>query len=320
MRILLIGGTGFIGPHVAAALRREGHEVVVFHRSRSLPTDIVGDRKNIAVSRSALRECAPDVVVDLILSSGAQARELMQTFRGAARRVVALSSCDVYRAGGVFYRSEAGPLQPLPLTESSDLRKAGRTYPAEQFARIKTIFGWLDDDYEKIDVEREILADPELPGTALRLPMVYGPGDPLRRVGGLLDRFERETSITFEGRHAAWRAPRGYVEDVGAAIALATVCDRAAGRVYNIAETEGLSELEWARSIASEAGWTGSFATASAGKAPPELLSPANFDQHWDVDSSRIRQELGYQESIDRPEALRRSIAWEKQKRVMADG
>jgi len=35
MRILLVGGSGFIGPHVAAALERDGHDVVVFHRGRS---------------------------------------------------------------------------------------------------------------------------------------------------------------------------------------------------------------------------------------------------------------------------------------------
>ena len=31
MRVLLIGGSGFIGPHVAGALDRLGHEVVIFH-------------------------------------------------------------------------------------------------------------------------------------------------------------------------------------------------------------------------------------------------------------------------------------------------
>ena len=58
-------------------------------------------------------EYGSDVVVDLILSSGSQARELMRVFAGATRRPVALSSCDVYRACGVLHGSEPGPLEAV---------------------------------------------------------------------------------------------------------------------------------------------------------------------------------------------------------------
>ena len=182
MRFLLIGGSGFIGPHVARTLERRGHEVVVFHRGTSpAKNQIVGDRRTLGDHAGALRAAAPDVVVDLILSSGAQARELMRLVRGATNRVVALSSCDVYRACGVLHGSEPGPLEPVPLTESSALRTKLQTYPPDRIKMLQQVFGWLDEEYDKIPVEREILGDPALPGTVLRLPMVYGPGDPLRR-------------------------------------------------------------------------------------------------------------------------------------------
>ncbi len=111
MRFLLIGGSGFIGPHVADALARQGHNVVIFHRGTT-PADnqIIGDRRTLGDHAPALRAAAADVVIDLILSSGAQAAELMRLFRGATSRVVALSSCDVYRACGVLHGSEPGPL------------------------------------------------------------------------------------------------------------------------------------------------------------------------------------------------------------------
>ena len=35
MRVLLIGGSGFIGPYLARTLEQQGHEVIVFHRGRS---------------------------------------------------------------------------------------------------------------------------------------------------------------------------------------------------------------------------------------------------------------------------------------------
>ena len=46
---------------------------------------------------------------------------------------------------------------------------------------LQQVFGWVDDAYDKIPVERAVLGNPALPGIVLRLPMVYGPGDRLHR-------------------------------------------------------------------------------------------------------------------------------------------
>src|SRR5437870_13235909 len=99
-----------------------------------------------------------------------------------------------------------------------------------------------------------------LPGTVLRLPMVYGPGDPLHRFFPMLKRMmDRRTRILLFDEMAAWRSPRGYVENVAAAIALAACSDRAVGEIYNVAEEPAFSELEWARQIAAQARWDGEF-------------------------------------------------------------
>jgi nucleoside-diphosphate-sugar epimerase len=316
MRVLLIGGNGFIGPHVAAALERDGHDVVLFHRRPSANAarrEIVGDRQRIYEHRDQLRALGADVVVDLILSSGRQARELIEVFRGAARRVVAISSCDVYRACGVLHGSEPGPLEPVPLTEASPLRTKLQTYPPDRIKMLQQVFGWLDDEYDKIPVEREILADPRLPGTVLRLPMVYGPGDALHRLMPIVKRVaDGRRVILLEEKLARWRAPRGYVENVAAAIVLAATDDRAAGRIYNVGEKENLSELEWAQRVAAVAGWTGEFVLLPADRMPAHLLMPGNTEQHWSTDTTRIRTELGYREPIAQEEAIRRTIEWER--------
>jgi len=314
MRILLIGGSGFIGPHVARTLEQQGHEVTVLHRGRTpAPRQIIGDRRALGDHAEALRGAAPDVVVDLILSSGTQARELIRMFRGGTSRVVALSSCDVYRACGVLHGFEPGPLEPVPLTESSALRTRLQTYPPDRIKMLQQVFGWLDDEYDKIPVEREILGDPELPGTVLRLPMVYGPGDPLRRFLPVVQRVDdRRAAILFEEKYAGWRGPRGYVENVAAAIALAAIDARAAGRVYNVGEAESVTELEWAQRIASAAGWNGRLVTLPAERTPPHLLMPGNTDQHWTIDTTRIREELGYREVVAQADAIRRTIEWER--------
>ena len=316
MRVLIIGGSGFIGSRVVAALQRGGHDVTVFHR-RSRPElkarEILGDRRALADRRGELRVLQPDVVVDMVLSSGRQARTLGEIFRGAARRIVAISSCDVYRACGVLHGSEPGPLEPLPLTESSALRTRLQTYPPDRIAMLQQVFGWLDDEYDKIPVEQAILADRELPGTVLRLPMVYGPGDPLRRFQPIVKRIaDARPAIFFEQKFAGWRGPRGYVENVAAAIALAAVSDHAAGRVYNVGEAESATELEWAERIAAAMQWSGRFVVLPREQMPAHLVMPGNTDQHWTISTTRIREELRYREPVSEEEALRRTIEWER--------
>ena len=103
MRVLAIGATGFIGPHVVRILVDEGHEVAVFHRTAtasSLPADvheIRADRDRPADIQVEIDRFAPDVVLDLILYTEQQARGLMGILSGRASRLVALSSADVYR-------------------------------------------------------------------------------------------------------------------------------------------------------------------------------------------------------------------------------
>ncbi len=85
------------------------------------PEEIRGDRNQLTASAQELKRFGPDAVIDLVISSAPQAEELMNVFRGATRRVLMLSSIDVYRAVGISHGTEDGPLQEVPLTEESEL-------------------------------------------------------------------------------------------------------------------------------------------------------------------------------------------------------
>ncbi|MGA9507471.1 MAG: NAD-dependent epimerase/dehydratase family protein [Candidatus Sulfotelmatobacter sp.] len=316
MRILLVGGNGFIGRFVAVQLIQRRHTVMVFHRGTkpTLPgaEDLCGDRNQLTASAPELKRFAPDVVIDLTLSSARQAEDLMNIFRGATKRVVMLSSIDIYRAVGISHRTESGPLQELPLTEESELRRTLHLYPPDSLQILRKTFGWVTDDYDKIPAERVVMNDRELPGTVLRLPMVYGPGDPLHRFYPVVKRIaDRRHHIIFPETLAAWHSPRGYVENVAAAIALAATNERAARRIYNVCEQPCFSELEWARKIASAMHWDGEFVILPDERAPSHLMRPGNAAQHWTASSARIRRELGYQEPVAIDDAIQRTISWE---------
>ena len=315
MNFLLIGATGFIGSYVSEQLLELGYDVTVFHRGatklRSGVKEILGDRNNLEAHTNALR--GAHVVIDFVLSNERQARELVRVFQGFADRIVALSSGDVYRACGILHGFESGPLQPLPLTEDSALRTKHNVYGSEDLARLRSVFSWIGDEYDKIPVEATIMNAGDLRGTVLRLPMVYGPGDPLHRLFPYLKRMDdHRPAILLQDDVARWRGPRGYVENVAAAITLAATAQSAAGRIYNVGESEALSEADWVRAIADEVHWQGQISERPAASLPAHLRLPYRSEQHWVVSSARIRSELGFQEPVDFRTGLARTLAWER--------
>jgi nucleoside-diphosphate-sugar epimerase len=312
MRILIIGGTGFIGPWVVRLLMGEGHMVVLFHRGETaadLPpavSHISGDRRNLSAFASEFRRFAPDVVLDMFPYAEQEAALVMQTFRGMVRRVVAVSSMDVYRAYGRFLRLEDGLPDPEPFAEDAPLRTT--LYPYRASAEPSD----LAYNYEKILVERVVMGDVELPGTVLRLPQVYGPGDPRHRLFEFLKRMtDGRPFILLEDGRAQWRWTRGYVENIAAAIALAVTDDRAAGRIYNVGETAAFTDLEWIKRVGEIVGWQGALKVVSSAMLPEHLKLPYDWRHHLAADTARIRRELSYDESVSADEGLRRTVAWE---------
>jgi len=310
MKVMIIGGTSLIGPRLVRRLVDLGNSVAVFHRGQTrgeLPSSVEqvrGDRRNLEEHTTEIRRFGPEVVVDMIAFTEADAIGLVETFRGLARRAVVISSADVYRAYGRFIGLESGPLEPTPLSEDTPLRTA--LFPYRNQAKGPDDFLY---SYDKIPVERIALGDPSLPATVLRLPMVHGPGDLHRRLSPYLKRMDdRRPAILLDEGLARWKCPRGYVDNVAAAIALAVVDDRAMGQVYNVAERVAFTEAEWVHRLGEVVGWRGNVLTVPSHRIPV----PYHVEQSLETDSSRIRRELGHHESVDSREALERTVAWER--------
>jgi nucleoside-diphosphate-sugar epimerase len=315
MRVLVIGGTNFIGPHVVTALHGRGHEVTVYHRGLHEPElppavrHIHSPRAVIPVLHfpSSLSDPAPDVVLHMFPVGEDDARAAVARFVGVARRIVAISSGDVYRAYGRLLRTESGAPEPVPLGEDAPLRNT--LFPYRQTAAGPADWTY---HYEKILAERALLGS-RIPATVLRLPAVYGPGDPHRRLRPYIKRMEdRRPAILLEKNQAAWRWTHGYVEDVAQAIALAVTDERAAGKVYNVGEAEVPTVAERVRQIGKLLGWKGKVIPLSADRMPSHLRAPYEPHQDLVVDTRKFRSELGFGEPVPSEEGLRRTIEWER--------
>lgn len=313
MKILIVGGTNFIGPPLVHHLIAMGHEVSVFHRGKTtanLPPnvqEILGDRSHLFEMKSQWQQLSPQVVIDMVAYTEQDAIALTKTFEGIAQRIVTISSIDVYRAYEVILGKES-EIVPVPITEDSPLRRS--LYPFREMPNRP-----LDApvDYDKILVERIVMANPNLPGTIIRLPMVYGEKDPRNRLFPYLQRMDAgRSAIVLEENIAQWRGSYGYVENVAYAIALAATKERATHRIYHVADVEVLTEAERIIKVGKIAGWQGKVVVAPKDKLPAEWKLPVNAAQDWFVDSTRIRQELEYKEIVPPDEALHRTIDWQR--------
>ena len=319
MKVLVIGGTGFISYQVVHQLVKIGHEVTVFNRGQTpveLPPQVrwlKGDRHNLSDFKQEFQKLAPQVVLDMIPYTAKDALAVVDIFEDIARQVVAISSADVYRARDIIWQRETGIIDPTPLTEDSPLRS--QLYPYRDLA---------DDpfarDYDKIPVEQVYLSATKLPVTIIRLPMVYGAGDYRHRLYPYIKRMDdKRPAIVLEETIARWLGCYGYVENVAYAIAklaegiaLAVNDERAKGRIYNVCESP-ITVAELVEAIAKVVDWQGKVIIVPESQMPDTWKLKANLDQHWVTDSTRIRTELDYQEIVSRHEALRRTIDWSRE-------
>ena len=287
MRILVIGGTGFIGTHIVRQLSNCGHAVAVYHRGHTqavLPDGVRHILDPLSVTPiqhfpAELFDFEPEAVIHTVAMGAVDAEAFVGAFSGRAGRLVLLSSGDVYRAYGRFMGTEPALLDDGLLGEDGPLRT--KLYPYRTAASSQEALQYW---YEKILAERAVLSKPDLPGVILRLPKVYGP-----------ESNQDLATIYRYSNHADWRWTHGFVENVAAAVALAATHPYVQSRVYNVGEADTPTIAERIRLL-------------PASSIEPDGNSPFDFTQNIAYDTSRIRRELGYREIISEEEALLRTL------------
>src|SRR4029077_17529847 len=128
LRILILGGTGNIGPyHVAAAVSR-GHQVSIFSRGRTvtdLPKGVerlIGDRSG---DWSAIQGRDWDEVIDIATFGPGWVRSLGEALQGHVAHYTFISTISVYdqpqknsmtqeTSPVLVYKGSADPYRPIP--------------------------------------------------------------------------------------------------------------------------------------------------------------------------------------------------------------
>lgn len=116
-RLLVLGGTGFVGPAVVDEARARGWDVTVFTRGRRPPPDDVtalhGDRVD-PDGLGALRPGTWDVAVDTWASAPSAVRDAASVLADRVGHYTYVSSRSVYR-----YPTPAGADEDAPLVDAS---------------------------------------------------------------------------------------------------------------------------------------------------------------------------------------------------------
>jgi 2'-hydroxyisoflavone reductase len=163
-KILILGGTGFIGPHVVDAARARGHAVTLFNRGKTHPRlfpdveQLHGDRDG---DLSALMDRAWDAVVD---TAGYVPRIVKQSVELLAPKVghyVFVSTMSVYADEHEVDADEKAAVKRLADATTEDVSKA----------------------YGALKAACEAVCEAAMPGrvTNLRAGWIVGPLDPTGR-------------------------------------------------------------------------------------------------------------------------------------------
>jgi 2'-hydroxyisoflavone reductase len=171
MSILILGGTGFIGPHLVQHALDRGHTITLFNRGRTnthlFPEveKLVGDRND---NLSALEGRRWDVVIDNSGYTPHQVRLSADLLKDACDQYLFTSTRSVYTDYTQDVMDEDAPVGPTHLPESEWEGYGPNKVLAERI--VQDVFG-----------ERTLITRP---------PIIVGPGDRTDRFTYWVDRID----------------------------------------------------------------------------------------------------------------------------------
>ena len=285
MRILVMGGTRFIGVSLTKRLVEQGHEVVLFNRgNKPSPVDglqqIHGDRTDPAQIQEKLAGERFDAIFDNNGRKLGDTQPLADLFRGKVKHFIYMSSAGVYLKSPQMPHREGDLLDP-------ESRHKGKGH---------------SEDY---------LAKHGLPFTSIRPTYIYGPQNYNDLEAWFFDRIVRDRPIPIPG-NGMHLTQLGHVDDLALAMTQVLGNDKAIGQIYNISGDRAVTFAGLAEACA-----------VATGKSPESLdfiyYNPKDFDfgkrkafpmrvQHFFADINKAQSDLNWQPKFDLISGLKDSF------------
>jgi nucleoside-diphosphate-sugar epimerase len=276
MRILIMGGTRFIGVYLTQLLVQEGHEVVLFNRgNRPNPTpgvgQITGDRTDATQLKEKLSSENFDAIFDNNGRELTDTQPLADIFQARVQHFIYMSSAGVYQKSDQMPHTEEDAVDPKS-------RHKGK------------------NDTETFLVEKG------LPFTSIRPTYIYGPGNYNDLEAWFFDRIVRGLPIPIPGNGMHF-TQLGHVKDLGRAMTKILGNKQAVGQIYNVSGDRFITFDGLARACG-----------VAAGKSADEIkivhYEPKKFDfgkrkafpmrlQHFFASVNKAMTELNWKPEYD---------------------
>src|SRR3954451_22192525 len=128
MRILIIGGTSFVGRHMAQTALDHGHDVTLFNRGRTNP-DVLPQAERLTGDRnsdlSALDGRTWDATVDVCAYVPRQVRTLLDALGGRGGHYVFVSTISVFPEDTPQHYTEDSPSREPAWDDELTMEKSG---------------------------------------------------------------------------------------------------------------------------------------------------------------------------------------------------
>ncbi|MBD2201313.1 NAD-dependent epimerase/dehydratase family protein [Calothrix sp. FACHB-1219] len=277
MRILIMGGTRFIGVYLTQLLVKQGHEVVLFNRgNRPAPAlqgvgQIIGDRTDPTQLKAKLSQEQFDVIFDNNGRELSDTQPLAEIFQGRVQHFVYMSSAGVYLKSDQMPHVEGDPVDP----------KSRHRGKHETEAYLEQI---------------------GIPFTSIRPTYIYGPRNYNDLEAWFFDRIVRDRPIVIPG-HGLHITQLGHVKDLAQAMTQVIGNQQAIGQIYNISGDRYVTFDGLARACAQAAG-------KSADDIKIVHYDPKKFDfgkrkafpmrtQHFFASVNKAQNELAWKPEYD---------------------
>jgi UDP-glucose 4-epimerase len=285
MRILIMGGTRFIGVYLTKILVEQGHEVVLFNRGKKpAPVEgiqqIHGDRTDASQLKDKLSQEQFDAIFDNNGRELSDTQPLAEIFKDRVKHFVYMSSAGVYLKSDQLPHIEGDPVDP----------KSRHKGKHETEAYLEQL---------------------GLPWTSIRPTYIYGPQNYNDLEAWFFDRIVRDRPIPIPG-NGMHITQFGHCQDLARAMSQVLGNERAIGQIYNVSGDRYVTFDGLARAC-----------VEAAGKSPDSIkivhYDPKKFDfgkrkafpmrvQHFFADVNKAMTQLNWQPEYDLISGLKDSF------------